>query len=255
MDQTQRLLEEVQRAESRLKQIESGLERSHRLATLGMLSSSVAHEFNNLLTPIISYCQMALASPEDQAIAKKALAKALEGSLRAAQICESMLGFVRDVRTGTGTCLVDQAIQDTLACMARSPEKDNIQLNVNVPRDCHAGIERVHLQQVLLNLFLNARQAIGRRGGRINLNVRPVGEDVEIEVADTGPGIPAEVLPNIFEPFVTLREQRSSTEAEGTGLGLAICRELVERSGGEITIPKTGPTGTTFLIRLPTSTS
>ena len=70
MDQTQKLLEEVERAEARLKQIERGLERSHRLATLGLLASSVAHEFNNLLTPIVSYCQMALASPEDSAMAK-----------------------------------------------------------------------------------------------------------------------------------------------------------------------------------------
>jgi signal transduction histidine kinase len=253
LDDAHQLLGELERAETRLREIERGLERSHRLVTLGTLASSIAHEFNNLLTPVISYCEMALASPGDAEIAIKALQRSLDGSRRAARICESMLGFVREEPASTKACTVGQAIEDTLACMARSPEKDNISLQVNVPRDCSVEIESIQLQQVLLNLVLNARQAIGRRGGRISLNARRQVGSVEIEVADTGPGIPSKVLPNIFEPFVTMREQSSQSGNEGTGLGLAICRELIERAGGTISIPKSDSSGTTFLIRLPSS--
>jgi signal transduction histidine kinase len=255
MDQTQRLMEEIERAEARLKQVERGLERSHRLVTLGVLASSIAHEFNNLLTPVISYCQMALGCPGDQELARKALRRALDGSQRAARICESMLGFVRDDRAGQGSCLVDEAVQNALACLVRSPEKDNIQMEVEVPRDCRVAIDPVQLQQVLMNLVLNARQAMGRKGGRIRLSVRPQGQAVEIEVADSGPGIPTELLPVVFEPFVSLREHGSHTDTAGTGLGLAICRELVERCGGEITIPRSDSSGTIFLIRLPAETA
>jgi signal transduction histidine kinase len=229
------------------------------LATLGTLAGSIAHEFNNLLTPVLSYAQMALASPDDHDLAKKALQKAVEGAERAAAAASSILGFIRD---DDGQMVhVGHALKDALGCLARNPARDGIDLAVDIPEDAWVAISPVRLQQVLLNLLLNSRRAIMPRAGRITVkatcstwntpaNATISSSDlVEIEFKDSGCGIPSELIDRVFEPFV--RGPQPEGASRGTGLGLAICRQLITESHGLITIESALNQGTLVRITLP----
>lgn len=243
--------------EEQLRQVREGLVHSHRLATLGTMAAIIAHEYNNILTPVISYAQMALARPDDAALARKALERALSGAERAAKISGSLLGFARDAQgKGATRANLRHAIDEALTCMAREPKKDGVRLVIDVP-DVELAIAPVNLQQVLLNLMLNARQAIGRRGGELRISAQveagPKGAPakVRVDVADTGPGIPPEIMERLFQPFVTHRASAGPGESQGTGLGLAICRDLIRAAEGEITVDSAPGQGATFHITLP----
>lgn len=246
----EQLLEHFELVESQLEQVRESLTHSHRLATLGTIASIIAHEYNNILTPVVSYARLALSKPNDQELMKKAVEKALMGAERAAKISSSLLGFARE-SDGQHVANLPQVIDDTIACLARDPRKDGIELKVDMP-DLKAAISPLTLQQVLLNLLLNARQAM-RRGGHLRISGRPEGSMIHIEVADTGPGIPPEIIDRLFEPFVTRRggPQRDPDEPKGTGLGLCICRDLVRAVGGSISVESQPGQGATFRIRLP----
>jgi signal transduction histidine kinase len=220
------------------------------------MAAMVAHEFNNLLTPIMSYAQMALqGDPDDTAFMRKALQRSYEGSEKAARICESILGFAR-TEAGRQTAHVADVVNDVFACLARDPRKDGIDLALDVPADLRVAIDPVHLTQVLLNLVLNARKALRRQGGgQLTLTARSVDDHTaEIRVADTGPGIPESLLPTLFDPFVRGDhpgdDSADTPEPEGTGLGLVICRDLVERAGGRIDVDSSPGRGTTFTLTL-----
>lgn len=256
LEQVEQVLAELEAVEAQLSELQDGLTRSHRLATLGTMASIIAHEFNNILTPMISYCQMAQAAPDDLPMLRKAVDKALAGAQKAASISASMLGFARDADEAT-RCRLDTVLEEVFNCMARPPQKDGIDLQLDIPQDLWLAISPVNLQQVLLNLVLNARQAMRRRGGRLTITAQrrgvPGREDAVIEIADTGPGIPEDLLPNVFRPFVTRRESDDGSGGRGTGLGLAICRDLIRRAEGVIRIARSDATGTTFVIELPTT--
>lgn len=251
LDQAEQLLAELEQLETQLGQLREGLAQSHRLATLGTMASVIAHEFNNILTPVISYCQLALGDAADEKLRQKALIRALEGSQKAAEICSSMLGFARD-DDGPNITQLSQAIDDVFTCLARDPKRDGIDVRINVDPSIHLAITPVAIQQVLLNLVLNARQAMHRNGGILAVSASTIEGDascVRITVADTGPGIPPDLLPDIFKPFVTRRDNAASIE-KGTGLGLAICHDLIKRAGGAITV-ESSDAGAIFTIELP----
>lgn len=263
---------ELDELRQRAHRLEREVERCQRLATLGTLAASVAHEFNNLLTPIVSYAQMALHTPSDGEMVTKALRKAIEGSEKASEIASSMLGFIREEDEG---CVhVGHALQDALGCLARDPRKDGIVLRVNIGPECWVQMRPVALEQVLLNLILNARDAMLPGGGTLTVNATcstwnlqtphssrtrqnqaSNDECVEIELADNGCGMRPEIAAHAFEPFVRDRTRGNRagrrTPTASTGLGLSICKRLVEETGGAIILESTEGVGTKFTIRLP----
>ncbi|MEX0744872.1 MAG: HAMP domain-containing sensor histidine kinase [Phycisphaeraceae bacterium] len=248
--QVDRLLEHFDHLEAQLQQVREGLSQSHRLATLGTIATIIAHEYNNILTPMISYAQLALANPEDAALAQKALEKALGGAERAAHISTSLLGFARD-EPGQTQASLPQVVKESLACLGREPKRDGITLTLDVP-EVTVAMNPMELQQVLLNLLLNARKAM-RRGGSLKIAAKVNDDHVELHVADTGPGIPALIRDRLFEPFVT-HEVNGAPEPgdqKGTGLGLCICRDLLTRADGAIDVTSEPGRGATFHLRLP----
>jgi signal transduction histidine kinase len=258
VESVEQLLAQFNQLEAQLASVREGLTHSHRLATLGTIAAIIAHEYNNILTPMISYAQIALAAPTDHELMTKALEKALSGAERAAHISSSLLGFAREADE-QHVAPLPQTLDASVACLAREPKRDGIELTLDVP-DVSLAISPLSLQQVFVNLLLNARQAMKRTGGKIAVTARVQAELVHIDVADTGPGIPEPIRDRLFEPFVTLRhsgpadaEGKTHTggEPKGTGLGLSICRDLVRQAGGDIAVSSTPGRGATFHITIP----
>lgn len=252
------ILHQFAELQARFDDLQAQLTQCHRLSTLGTLTSIIAHEYNNILTPIISYAQLALASPDDRGLLIKAAERALAGAERAAKLSASILGFARE-DDGGAAASVRQVVEESIACLGRDLGKDGITLHVAVP-EVTAAISPLSLQQVLVNLILNARQAMIRpshRGRRdLHIQGRSEGDRLHLIVRDTGPGLPPHLRENLFEPFVT-HTPASDAQTKGTGLGLAICRDLIHRAGGSITLDEASPPssdqprGATFHIEIP----
>ena len=167
------------------------LTESQRLATIGTITAVIAHEFNNLLTPIISYSQFALTSAQsqnpDMELIAKALGKAFNGATKAGRICSSMLGLARG-ESSPAQVSVQTLVDETLAVLARDPQKDGIALRLQVQPDLSVHGDPIQLEQVLLNLLINARQAMLGRGGAIIIRAHTTAlNEVCLQVGDTGP--------------------------------------------------------------------
>jgi signal transduction histidine kinase len=243
-------------AQEQLDLLKAQLMESQRLATIGTIAAVIAHEFNNILTPIVSYSQFALQSAEsdkpDMELIKKALSKTFQASSKAGRICTSMLGLARG-ESSFGEVSVQHLVDEVLLVLARDPQKDGIALRVQVQPGLNVIADPVQLEQVLLNLLINARQAMLGKGGSITIKAQTLenSEGVRIQVIDTGPGIAEKFLPRIFDPFFTTKGTARKGESRGTGLGLAICKEIVEHHRGRIGVESASGKGTTFTILLP----
>ena len=274
------LLDELSRLRDQLDQVTSQLEHTERLATLGTIAGLIAHEFNNILTPVMSYAQMALADQNDSQLAQKALSRALSGSERASKIASAILDFARDEGPTTRTpgrlfhveqpgtadavCRVAQIVDDTIACLGRHPARDGITLELDIPADLNVAMRPVALQHVLLNLVLNSRNAMIPGGGTLVITARAsAGADpgtVELTIQDTGKGMSPEQLQTLFVPFAAGRRGVEAaagdglTEHKSTGLGMTICKRLVEDAGGGITVVSQVGDGTCVRLRLPMHT-
>lgn len=247
---------ELANAQEQLTSVKEQLTESQRLATIGTIAAVIAHEFNNLLTPIVSYSQYALQSAQsdqpDMELIKKALSKAFGASSKAGKICNSMLSLARGEST-TGLVHVQKLVDEVLMVLARDPQKDGIALRVQVQPELFVEGDEVQLEQVLLNLLINARQAMRGKGGSLWVKAARIDgeEELRIQVIDTGPGIPEKLLPKIFQPFFTTKGTAKKGETKGTGLGLAICKEIIEHHRGRIDVTSELGKGTTFSIYLP----
>ena len=223
---------------------------AQRLSSVGEIASSVAHEFNNILTTIINYAKIG-ARGQDPAAQAQAFERILRGGQRAAGIVSTMLGYARNhgqVREETDVVkLVEEALLLT--------EKDLSKHRVTVEKRFHgrpnAHVVSGQIEQIVVNLLINARQAMPT-GGRLRVEVRDnVAQDVvEIKVADTGVGIPPDHLRQIFEPFFTTK-QPDEYGRGGTGLGLSVCRQIIEQHHGRIRVESVVGKGSTFTIKLP----
>jgi signal transduction histidine kinase len=253
LGEAQQMMENFEQLEVQFQQIRQQLTHSHRLATLGTIASVVAHEFNNILTPMVSYGQLALANPDDHDLMRKAVEKSLLAAERAACISASLLGFARDQDDQPALSSLPHTIDQAIATLARHPKKDGMEVNIDVP-DIEVAITPLNLQQVLLNLILNARKAMRRKGGTLSILGQVEQNSVHVQVRDTGPGIPPQIIDRLFEPFVTHRigeDENLPEHDKGTGLGLCLCRDLLEAAGGSIRAESAPSEGAVFHLIIP----
>lgn len=255
----QSLLGRLSDTQRQLDELREQLTESQRLATIGTIAAVIAHEFNNLLTPIVSYSQYALQSAKsekpDMELVCKALSKAFASADKAGKICTAMLALARG-ESSENRVAIQTLVDETLMVLARDPQKDGIALRVQIQGDLWVSGDTVQLEQVLLNLMINARQAMLGKGGSLAVKAAAVENgEVRIQVIDTGPGIPENLLPKIFQPFFTTKGTARKDESRGTGLGLAICKDIIEHHKGRITVESQVGQGTTFNIYLPGSSA
>jgi signal transduction histidine kinase len=236
---------------SETEQLRAQLLQAQRLSSVGALASSVAHEFNNILTTIINYAKMAQRPTLDEVARGQCLDKILKGGQRAATIIASMLGFARNNSTQKEKTDIVALVEEILVLTDKDLSKHRIHVEKKYEGRPEAWVVPGQLEQVLLNLVINARQAMPR-GGRLRIEVRdnPHTQMVEIKVADTGTGIPVDRLPLIFEPFYTTKEPDEHGHG-GTGLGLSVCRQIVEQHHGRIRVESVVGKGSAFTVKLP----
>ena len=226
---------------------------AQRMTALGELVSTTTHEFNNVLTTILNYAKMGLRH-KDNASREKCFDKILTAANRAAKITNGILGMARNrAATQEPTDLV-RLVEDTLLLLERELNKYRIAVEKHfqgIPPACVAGNQ---IQQVLLNILVNARQAMPG-GGRVVIKLLHDAENdmIDLVIRDYGCGIPPEKLPHIFEPFYTTKTGPDSSGKGGTGLGLSMCRDIVEAHHGRIRVESTVGKGTAFTIKLPTA--
>jgi signal transduction histidine kinase len=222
-----------------------------RLSSLGVLAGGVCHELNNALTPIANYAKLGLRNP-DPAFRQRALEKILEAAERAAAIAGGMLGLARPQDDHRTAADIARLTEDILRLAAKDLQKHGVRLEFEATSRPHAKVNPAQIQQVLLNLIINARQAMPKGGVlRIQIGTDPAGRLAEVRVTDTGVGIAPAVLRRIFEPFFTTKTGPDDTGLGGTGLGLPVCRDIVEAHHGRLRAESRVGQGTTFTLRLP----
>jgi signal transduction histidine kinase len=224
-----------------------------RISSLGVLAGGVFHELNNALTPILNYAKLGLRNP-DPAYRERALKQIIESAERATTISRGMLGLAR---LGTGSTErepadLSQLVEEVVLLVNKDLAKHRVRLEVKVSGNPKARVEPAQIQQVLINLLINARQAMPQGGVvRVRVGTAAAGRRVEISVSDTGLGIASKDLRRIFEPFYSTKKAPDSAGQGGTGLGLAVCRDIVEAHHGRIRAESRPGQGSTFTIILP----
>jgi signal transduction histidine kinase/ActR/RegA family two-component response regulator len=234
------LQEQVERAEDLAEQ----LRHAQRMEAIGRLAGGIAHDFNNLLAAITGNLEVAL---EDlpASVDRGPLRDAQLAARRAVDVTRKLLTFSRrQIQEARVFDLVPRL--EEMERMLRSLLRDDVDLLLETPKaPCLVNGDAGQLEQVVLNLAVNARDAMPR-GGRLELTLEDLGERLKLRVTDTGVGIPEEVQPKIFEPFFTTKPL-----GEGTGLGLATVYGIVQQHGGELRVESTVGAGTTFIVTLP----
>lgn len=226
------------------------------LANIGRASCMIAHEINNLLTPLASYAALALKNRDDKSLAEKALERTVRNCERASKIMESMLAMAHGQRQEKKNAQLITLVEEIFTCLCRDFTKDGITVEIRIPEDLIIWAVPVQIQQVLMNLILNAYDAMLPRGGILTIKATDRADFVHIEVADTGSGIEPADLENIFESFFTTKIDKDSRfEYSGSGLGLAYCKKIIDAHDGHISVESKPAKGSTFKIALPKNIS
>jgi C4-dicarboxylate-specific signal transduction histidine kinase len=245
-----RLQTELDRLADRFDQMQAQLRQAQKLASLGATAAIIAHEFNNLFTPIVAYGRQALDTG-DVGLMRKALEKTLTQVDIMRHMSDRVIGMAKQSDNAVKAVNVAKAVENAIDCLCRDLAKDNITVHMQIDPALTVRTNESALLQVLFNLVINARQAMLGRRGRLTMDAAARDGRVEICVRDTGCGIPPENLERIFEPFFTTKSSADKPDRRGLGLGLAICREMIEELGGSIKVASQVNVGTTFTIDLP----
>jgi PAS domain S-box-containing protein len=235
-------------AEEREKKLQQELDLASRLATVGEMSSGIAHEINNPLTGVIGFSDLLLKKdlPED---IREYVNIIYEGSQRVASITNRMLTFARQRKPERTSVEINEIIETTLAMRTYEMESSNIKITTQLASDIPLTFaDASQLQQVFLNIILNAEMEmkLAHGGGNLTVKTKRIDNTIQVSFGDDGPGILKKNLERLFNPFFTTREP-----GKGTGLGLSICYSIVTQHGGKIYARSRLGKGATFFVELP----
>jgi signal transduction histidine kinase len=244
LDRQNRLLENTVR--ERTEQ----LLQSEKVATMGSLLAGVAHELNNPLAVVLGQSHLLREAADDPRTIARA-EKIIAGADRCGRIVRNFLALARQRPPEQGEVRLNRVVQEAVELLAYELRTDNVEVTLSLAEDLPVLWADGHqLHQVTVNVVTNAHHAMRHRGEARRLAITterdPAGQQVRLTIADTGPGIPAEIRAKIFDPFFTTKPP-----GQGTGLGLSLCRGIVEEHGGTITVASEPGQGTTFTIALP----
>jgi two-component system NtrC family sensor kinase len=227
--------------------LERRLVQADKLSSIGLLAAGVAHEVNTPLAVISTYAQMLAKQVDGDESKIKLLDKIAKQTFRASEIVNSLLNFSRTSSTEFEDVDLNRVVRETASLLEHQMEKAAIELRLDLAE--HLPVVRGNtgrLQQVFLNLFLNARDAMAGSHGTLTVSTAAGGIGVHVEVRDTGPGIAREHLARIFDPFFTTKGART-----GTGLGLSVSYGIVEEHGGVIEADSRPGEGAVFRLEFP----
>ena len=228
--------------------VEEQIAQADKLASIGQLSAGIAHEINNPLGIILGYTQLLIRNEKPDTEKFDDL-KTIEKHVRNCKsIVEDLLNFARSSKPNEDVIRVDKALDDVLYFMQQHAGLDNISLerdyDTSVPDMC---LDEKKIKQVFMNLIMNAKHAIGKKGHlKISTGYHPDEGNVVVKISDSGHGIEKKDLARIFDPFFTTKPT-----GEGTGLGLSVSYGIVKNHGGDILVESTIGQGSTFIIVLP----
>jgi two-component system NtrC family sensor kinase len=250
---------ELHDALEKLRRAQDDLVRSEKLASMGRLVAGIAHEINNPVNAVINTLApleeaiKTMVDSHDTGEASRAAGEAQEmlrvvqrGAARSKAIVQALHNYSRGDEQRPRELVLARSVDDTLDLLRHRLRNVRVEKQIDPELRLHGFPGQI--DQVFMNLISNAAQAVGERdnGGTIRIAARKQADDVEITVADDGPGIPADVIPKIFDPFFTTKDV-----GEGSGLGLSIVHGIVDRHGGRIMVESQVGEGTTFRIVLP----
>ena len=243
-------LSQTLKIQKELEQTQIQLLQAEKMASLGKLAAGVAHQINNPLGGIILFAGLMLEEYDLEKPAREDLRRILRDAERCKDTVKELLEFARQTRHEMRPLDINKAIVRTLFLL----ENQTLFQNIEIVRQLDEDIPPVkgdnqQLNHLFMNIILNAAQAM-QGNGKLTVSTKrgPNDKRAHIAIADTGPGIPTDVMPHIFEPFFTTKE-----EGEGTGIGLSLVYGIVEDHGGTIRAVNREPTGTSFFIELPLS--
>ena len=232
------------------------IEKLEHQAAIGTFTSSVAHEFNNVLSGIRGYSQLAQNDPGDRTLIQKAFQIIEQESIRGAELCKNLSLYSGNRKLALEPVAAQEIIPSTLDLQEKDLRSDNVAVVTRIEGDLPPFLaDRFKLQQVLLNLLINARHAIIPKGkGTIVIAASREAEDIVLSVTDDGTGIEPFNIPRIFDPFFSNKDSAESTGGflpKGTGLGLPVCQSIVRQHGGSIEVTSVRGEGSTFSVRIP----
>jgi two-component system sensor kinase FixL len=245
----------IQQKERRFHDLQAEVLHASRLSSMGRMASAIAHELNQPLTAITNYLQGAgrllrQDNPAAATIAADAIGKAAAQAARAGGIIRELRAFLGRGEVEHSRESVGKAVEEAVSLALVGSRDQGIALEFrNADRTLAATINRIQIQQVVLNLVRNAIEAVASSNNRhivVSVSQALAARFVEVAVADNGPGLAPEVQDKLFQPFV-------STKSDGMGLGLSICREIVESHGGTLTVGPNPGGGAIFRFTLPMS--
>ena len=231
-------------------ELEVQLTQADKLSSIGLLAAGVAHEVNTPLAVISSYTQMLAKQLQSDPQKASVLEKITKQTFRASEIVNNLLNFSRTTGAEFAEISLNKVVADTLALLDHQFKVAHVEVQAELSESLpsiqgNAG----RLQQVFLNLFLNAKDAMA--GGGV-LNVATLnGESVSVRVSDTGSGIAQEHIHRIYDPFFTTKTSPTEGQNRGTGLGLSVSYGIIQEHAGNIRVESRAGEGTTFTLDFP----
>src|SRR6056297_1319500 len=228
-----------------------------KLASIGTFAAGIVHEFNNVLTDIKGYSQLARKDYTNSEMLDKAFSIIESESQRGAELCKNMNYYSSSTKINPEPVMLNDIVDTVIALQNNYLSTEGIEISTNLQALPLVLVDKFQLQQVLLNLVINARHAImPKGGGSIQISLSLVDEEIQFHISETGIGIDRENVKRIFDPFYTSKgvigKSVSNYKIKGTGLGLAVSRSIIHKHGGSIEVTSIHGKGSTFKIKLQT---